>query len=158
MSRRKDPNVRRKEPIDWLKIAKIADPVVQTMIIIVIFVLFDYRGNKYMSFLSRLLKYQIFSLAVNLFLRFPHKLKVERYLAMAAVGLWYAGDRYYNHFRMQGKVSPTFSMILGKGPTVFNVYDSIYVITGISIAIWYFSICFSEARRLVKSRRKLKRN
>ncbi len=157
MSRKKEANGRRKEPIDFLKIGKIIDPVFQTLFIIVIFYLFDRKGNKYQSVLASLIRMQAFSVVVHIFLKYSGKLKIERIIYILSLVVWFITDRLYYQFKLKGGVAPTFTVILGKGPTIFNVYDTIYVIVGISLAIWYFSISIREITKLVKSRRKPKR-
>ncbi len=157
MSKKKEANVRRKEPIDYLKIGKIIDPVLQTLFIILIFYLFDRRGNRYQSVLATLIRMLALSTVIHIFLKYSAKLKIERLLFILALVVWFTADRFYYQFKMKGGVAPNFTVILGKGPTVFNVYDSIYVIAGMTLAIWYFSISIREITQIVKSRRKLKR-
>ena len=153
MSRKKEANGRKKEPIDYLKIGKIADPIIQTMLIIMAFYVFDKRGTRYHSAMISLIRWQVFSSVINLFLKFTPKYKLERYIALAGLGLWLWA---YNYVFMH-VTERYFYVILGKGPTRFSVFDTILMLSGLALAFWYFSICLREVQKIVKKRRKVKR-
>ncbi len=144
---------RKKEPIDYTRIIKIADPAIQTILIIFAFYVFDRRGTKYHSAMLMLIRWQVLSFIANLFLKFSGKLKLERALsAMVLVGWLFSYNYVMTHIAER-----YFTVILGKGPTRFSVFDSILMITGVAVGIWYFSICFREVQKIVKKRRKVKR-
>lgn len=145
---------RKKEPIDYVKIIKIIDPVIQTLLIILVFFIFDKKGTRYHQVMLYLIRFQLVSVVLNLFLKFSKKLVYERVLSFIAMSVWLFGYiRIYAERRIDEKFA---TVILGKGFTQIGLLDTIFMLTGLAIAFWYFSISFREVNFLLQRRRKNK--
>ncbi|MBC7554367.1 MAG: hypothetical protein H7257_10355 [Taibaiella sp.] len=145
---------KKNEPIDYTKVIKIIDPVVQSILIIVAFYIFDRKGAVYHKVMLFLMKYQLMSAFAHFFLKFSGKLKAERWLALISIIAWVG---LYSYFYANMRIKEQYlEVILGKGFTKVGILDTFFMVTGVALAFWYFSISFREVSSLIKRRRRNK--
>lgn len=146
---------RNKEPLDFTKIIKVVDPLIQTFLIIVAVYFFDKKGKRYQLFQEWAVQWQLFSLIAHYFISFSGKKKVERYILLGAMLAWYGTFKFYfkrsRLHEMYGRV------ILGAGSTKIGLFESVFNIVWLVIVIWYFFVCTTEIQALMRKRRKSKR-
>jgi len=140
---------------DYTKGIKVIDPVIQSLLIVNLFWLFDKKGNIENILIKVILCTQLASFIVNFLLHFHKKLKIERYLSLLAIFLWFAANYYLEEKLKKGTLHEVnYEVIEGRGVTHMSIYSTSMLVAGIIISIWYFTICVREIQYLMKKKRK----
>ena len=146
---------KKRDTPDYTKTIKIIDPVIQSLLIVNLFWLYDKKGNLENSLIQVILAYQIFSFGVNYFMKFSKKRKVERLISVVSMALWFSLNFYVKSGLETGKiVEKYYEVVYSSGISKTPIYSSIFLYVGIAIAGWYFSICIREIQYLSKKRRR----
>ena len=143
---------RKKNPIDVTKIIKSIDPIFQSILLIAFFWLIDLKGTKYHYAILWLVRFQLVSSVVHIFLKFHRKLKYERFFSLIAIAGWlYLYKWTFENLDLQVHY---VTLIEGKGFSKINMNDFTMMLLGLVVAFWYYSICLREIRAMVKKRKK----
>lgn len=145
---------RRRITIDWLKVVKAIDPVLQSILFVSYFFYIDKKGSRYRFILMLLIRFQVFSSIYHLFLRFSKKRKVERILFLISAVAWMGFYHYaYLHFKEYYFVIPEGARGYQKMPLI----DMTIMTLGLGIGFWYFLICMREVTHLAEQKSRKRR-
>lgn len=145
------PNTR--SEFDPVKIFKIGDPTLQSMILTWFFFAVDQRGDDFRQVFFLLLAVQAVSWVANWFIPFPKRMKVQRVAVFIAFMAWAAIYHYVKTRIREVRVTDIDLRVFAKT----GVHDFYLMLAGILLAAWYFYICFREVRSMLKKKKK-KRN
>ncbi len=146
---------RKKNPVEFTKIIKTIDPLLQSIILVCLFWFFDQKGHKEHTYMKLIMYLQFISSIYNFFIRFSKKLKTERYLSFLAIVGWIVANSWIAHRIVEGKMKEiSYKVIVGKGYSTISVIDSTLLVFNVAIALWYFSICIREIQHLIKKKRR----
>ena len=143
---------RKKQSIDFVKIFKILDPVLQSVFLILYFFYTDtnVKGTKYHLIIMTLLRWQTVSALIQIFIKFHKKLKLERWLFIAAVFVFFYLYKKIN----LGFDESYLSVVTGRGPTKIGAHDFALMAFGIGLGFWYYVICFREVNALLNKKKR----
>ncbi len=144
---------RRKNDIDIIKILKTVDPIIQTVFIIAYFFFLDRKGGFYQKYMILVLKYQMFSSILHLFIKYHKKLKIERFIFIA---IWIGYYVTYLYVRNNYEDKVVHIREFARGFNKIGVFDFILMSGALAIAIWYYAISFREINALYNKRKKSK--
>jgi hypothetical protein len=128
-------------------VAKLVDPIVQSLLII-LFVLtldtdFDFSPRRA---LYMIIGWQILSAVVNFILNVPTQLRRERIVYLVTIVLYMP-----LFFYLERHVNEIWITVRhGDDPTI-PVYRIIFESVAIVISFWYYVICFREIRTMMGS-------
>ncbi|NCX96596.1 MAG: hypothetical protein EBX41_09375 [Chitinophagia bacterium] len=149
---------KRKEVLDIiLKIVKTIDPIIQTSLFVSFFFMTDIynRASKSMPYhkvLHNLIYFQLFSVTYHIFLKFPKKLKVQRWIFIPVA---FAFTKLYEIVK-KGGMKYNVNYVGPRGVAKYDVLDTGIMTLGLAIAGWYFIICLVESQSLLKQRARKK--
>jgi hypothetical protein len=128
-----------------VKIFKIADPIFQSVLLILLAYSFDYT-DYYKYFLPAILGWQMVSSIVHFFIRSKSKKKVERliYFILVSFSVWVL---FYFRTHM---ADPAYKNFMQATWLEIPVPELCFVVTEGVFAFWYYLICFREIRSVLK--------
>ncbi len=136
--------------LDVVKAIKVIDPIIQSLFLVYFFYSLDQWSDTYRLIIFGLLGYQLLSFLVNFFLHFHKKLKTERLAFALLSAVW-----VFIYFYVKKNVHEVhFRNIDLRVFARSGVHDFYLIATALSLSIWYFSICFREIRRWMKTKKR----
>jgi len=128
-----------------VKVFKIADPILQSIIFLTFAYSFDY-SNYYRLLLPSLIGWQLLSSIIHLFIHTRSKLKLERLIYFVLVITFITIFLFLrNHIKER-----YFQIFATQGPLNIPIYELSFVALEGLFSFWYYIICFREIHKVLK--------
>ena len=128
-----------------VRIFKIIDPVLQSVLFVLLAYSFDYT-NYYRFFLPAIIGWQLVSSILHFFIRTRMKLRVERIVYFLLVIIFIAIYLY-----LKNNITEKYLKIFAwQGPLNIPIHELVFAILQGSFAFWYYAICFREIQGVLK--------
>ena len=126
------------------KAFKIADPILQSVLFVLLAYSFDYAQN-FKIFLPAIIGWQLISSVINFFIRTRAKLKIERLIYFVLVAIFILAFLFMRHHTKE----KFLNVFVQQGVLSIPIYELVFFVLQGLFAVWYYVICFREIKSVM---------